>query len=68
MEPPPGARLADGVWHYRPELPALPKVSLRHSPHTPSYTVCARGRCQPVGQWLPALPAEAILELRPCRY
>ena len=68
MEPPPGARLADGVWHYRPELPALPKVSLRHSPHAPSYTVCARGRCQPVGQWLPALPAEAILELRPCRY
>jgi len=66
MEPPPGARLVEGVWHYVPALPPQPSVLLTHSPHVPSYTICAGGRCQAVEAWLPGLPEEAFLELMPC--
>lgn len=67
MEPPAGAVLQDGVWHYRPALPPLPRLELRHSPHAPPYVVCAGGRCRPVTDWLPGLPEEATIELAPCR-
>lgn len=67
MEPPPGAALRDGAWHYVPELPALPRIQLRHSPHVPPYELCGDGRCRPVTDWLPGLPADAVIELAPCR-
>jgi hypothetical protein len=66
MEPPPGARLIEGAWHYDPALPPQPSVLLTHSPHVPSYTICADGRCQAVEVWLPGLPEEALLLLQPC--
>lgn len=67
MEPPPGAVFRDGAWHYRPELPALPKVSLRHTPHAAPYEFCAGSACRQATELLPGLPPEAILELAPCR-
>lgn len=67
MEPPPDAVLRDGAWHYRPDLPALPRVLLRHSPHVPPYELCSENRCRPVTAWLPGLPADAVIELAPCR-
>ncbi|MDP1652722.1 MAG: DUF1850 domain-containing protein [Rhodocyclaceae bacterium] len=70
MEPPAGAVLKDGAWHYTPPLPPLPRILLRHSPHVPPYVVCgANGewRCQMVDAWLPGLPDDAVLELSPCR-
>ncbi len=67
MEPPAGAVLQDSVWHYRPVLPPLPRLVLRHSPHAPPYVVCADGRCRPVTDWLPGLPEETTIELAPCR-
>jgi hypothetical protein len=66
MEPPAGAVLRDGAWHYVPALPALPRVELRHSPHAAPYVVCSAGTCRPVTDWLPGLPAEATLVLEPC--
>ncbi|NWG32742.1 MAG: DUF1850 domain-containing protein [Rhodocyclaceae bacterium] len=66
MEPPMGAVLEDGVWHYTPSLPPLPRVLLRHSPHVPTYTICGDGRCRPADAWLPGLAADAVLELAPC--
>ncbi|WP_131110582.1 DUF1850 domain-containing protein [Sulfuricystis thermophila] len=66
MEPPPGAVLKDGVWHYTPKLPLLPRVLLRHSPHVPTYTICAGPDCRPADAWLPGLPGDAVLELAPC--
>ncbi len=66
MEPPPGAVLDHGVWRYTPSLPPLPQVLLRHSPHVPTYTLCAAGRCQPLNVWLPGLPEDAVIELAPC--
>lgn len=67
MEPPPDAVLHDGAWHYTPPLPLLPEVQLRHSPHVAPYIVCVAGQCRPVSDWLPGLPTEAVLTLRPCR-
>ena len=67
MEPPPGAVLCDGAWHFTPELPGLPHVSLRHSPYVPPYELCSESRCRLVTEWLPGLPADAVLELAPCR-
>lgn len=66
MEPPAEAVLKDGAWHYAPRL-LLPRVSMRHSPYVAPYIVCTDGRCQPVETWLPGLPADAVIELAPCR-
>jgi hypothetical protein len=66
MEPPPGAVLRDGAWHYVPDLPPLPRVELRHSSHVPPYVICATAVCRPISEWLPDLPAEATLVLAPC--
>ena len=35
MEPPPGALLLDGVWHYRPDVPPMESLDLSDSPHSP---------------------------------
>lgn len=66
MEPPPDAVLRDGAWHYTPALPPLPEVQLRHSPYVQPYIICASGQCRPPTAWLPGLPADAVLTLRPC--
>lgn len=66
MEPPPEALLRNGAWHYTPSLPPLPVLHLRHSAHVPPYILCAKEDCKPVPAWLPGLPEDAVLELRPC--
>lgn len=66
MEPPAGAILRNGAWHYQPQLPPLPEVQLRHSPYVPPYTICCDGRCQPLPAWLPDLPEEGVVTLAPC--
>lgn len=66
MEPPEGAVLRDGAWHYRPALPPLPNVLLRHSPYVAGYTLCAGPQCRSLPDWLPGLPAEATISLQPC--
>ena len=66
MEPPAGAVLKNGAWHYKPDLPPLPTISLRHSPYTAGYRICSGERCQPVTAWLPGLPEETVMGLLPC--
>jgi len=66
MEPPEGAVLRDGFWHYTPALPSLPHVQLRHSPYVIGYTVCADGRCLGMADWLPGLATETVVRLQPC--
>ncbi|WP_126444217.1 DUF1850 domain-containing protein [Sulfuricystis multivorans] len=67
MEMPAGARLEDGVWHYTPGLPPLPRVLLRHSPYVAPYEFCSAGACRTAAELLPGLPDQAVLELAPCR-
>lgn len=66
MEPPPDARLENGVWHYRPKLPPLEKLRITHSPYTAGYEICADGSCKPLTAVLPGLPAIDVVEVRPC--
>lgn len=66
MEVPDGASFRDGAWHYKPELPPLPELQLRHSPYVAPYTLCSQGICKTAAEWLPGLPEEAILSLLPC--
>lgn len=65
MEPAPGARLVDGVWHYR-VVRREPALALTHSPFTTGYTLCAAGRCRPLTDWLPGLPEIARVDVGPC--
>jgi hypothetical protein len=66
MEPPAGARLVNGVWHYKPELPPLEKLRITQSPYTAGYEICAEGACRALTAVLPGLPAVEVVEVRPC--
>ena len=65
MDPPEGARLAGGWWHYDPHLPPLPELRLTLSPFTAGYRICRDGACRPLRSLLKA-PAEGVLVVRPC--
>jgi hypothetical protein len=54
MEPPPGAVLHDGVWRYKPGVPALPRLTLARSTYARDYELCLPGsRCRSLGDWIP---------------
>jgi hypothetical protein len=53
MEPPAGARLVAGAWQYRPDDPWRREVVLARSEFVRDYELCIRGRCRPLGDWLP---------------
>lgn len=61
MEPPPEARLADGVYVWRPDE-TRKEIVLRRAPQAGDWRLCAAGRCAPLGEWLDADP----VTLRPC--
>jgi hypothetical protein len=65
MEPPAEARLIDGVWRWRPALPAQAEMVMRRSGATADWQICARGRCQAMDALLPA-GADPVT-LKPCR-
>ncbi|MFA7607984.1 MAG: DUF1850 domain-containing protein [Rhodocyclaceae bacterium] len=56
MEPPDGARLEQGVWHYPVNL-RLTQLSLAHSAYTAGYELCVDGHCTALSDRLPGLPA-----------
>jgi len=66
MEPPEGAVLKNGVWHYRPKL--LPQTVLRltHSPHAGGYTLCTATVCRPLADLLPGIDNNTVIEIREC--
>ena len=66
MEPPPGATLRRGIWHYRPVLPAQETLQLRHSPHALPYQLCVAGQCSELAGLLPGIGPEAVITLRSC--
>lgn len=65
MEPPPQARLENGVWVYHADL-RLPALHLMHSPFAPEYRLCLEEECHPLDAWLPALPEIGAVTLFPC--
>jgi hypothetical protein len=55
MEPPEGAVLRDGWYHYVPTLPPRHEVALVRSPYVPDFELCPEaGRCHPMARWLAA--------------
>jgi hypothetical protein len=66
MEPPVGALLKNGVWHYRPNLPPQAVLRLAHSPHAGGYTLCTATLCAPLADRLPGIDNSAEIELRGC--
>jgi hypothetical protein len=46
MEPPPEARLGEGWFHWKPQLPILPEVALGNSGLAGEWRLCADGKCQ----------------------
>ena len=65
MEPPPGARLIDGVWHYTVARREAALV-LTRSPFTEGYALCSGGRCGNLADWLPGLPEIAQVRIHAC--
>lgn len=64
MEPPPDALLEGGFWHWRPNLPPMPRVTLRRSGATADWRICVVGTCRDAGRYLPADADPVTLE--PC--
>lgn len=65
MEPGPEARLVDGSWRWRPELPPVPQIALPDSEFAGDYTLCVASRCHPLQELAPHGPGQAVV-LRPC--
>jgi len=66
MEPPAGALLRDGAWHYRPAGGPLPRLLVTVSPYTSDYELCANGHCAMLADAV-AMPAQGgVVELRGC--
>ncbi|MEP7299172.1 MAG: DUF1850 domain-containing protein [Burkholderiales bacterium] len=61
MEPPEGARLVHGVWHYRLADPWRREVVLARSNFVPDYELCIDGRCRRLTHWLPVAAGPATL-------
>ena len=66
MEPPPGAVLKNGTWHYRPALSPLPRLRLARSPYTADYTLCWDGRCRPMADIAGPVQRAPEIDLFPC--
>lgn len=52
MEPPVGAMLRDGIWHYPPGLPPQSEVVLSASEFTADHELCVSGTCRPLHAWI----------------
>ena len=66
MEPPAGALLRDGAWHYRPAGVTLPRLLVTVSPYASDYELCADGHCAMLTD-LAAMPAQGgVVELQGC--
>ncbi|TWC55282.1 hypothetical protein FBY04_11042 [Pseudomonas sp. SJZ080] len=52
MEVPEDARLDNGSWHYRRQLPPLQPLRLGRTPEAGDYQLCVDGACHFMSQWI----------------
>ena len=67
MDPPEGARLEHGAWHYRPAQPWRDSLTLSRSEYAGDYTLCIGSRCAPLETWMAGAPADVPAEVTACR-
>lgn len=67
MEPPAGATLRDGVWHYRPAAAVHERLRLTVSTATADYRFCFDGRCKPLRELGGVGEDIALVEVEACR-
>lgn len=61
MEPPPGSRLVDGVWHYRLKDPWRREVLLARSGFVADWELCVEGGCRRLWHWIPVEAGTTML-------
>lgn len=67
MEIPDDARLENGSWRYRRQLPPLQPLKLGRTPQAGDYQLCHGGQCQPMAHWLgPPDARQPAVELWSC--
>jgi hypothetical protein len=66
MEPPEGAVLRDGMWHYTPPLPLLPRLRLARSGYVADYELCEGSSCRPMSVILGTPEAAPVVDVFPC--
>ncbi len=67
MEPPDGAVLREGSWHYQPRLAPLAPLRLARAPEAGDYELCFDGGCRPLAEWIgPPQANRLALELWVC--
>ena len=63
MEPPPEARLANGVWSWKPTLPPQAQVVMRRSGATADWRICVSGQCRPMDAYVPAAADPIVMKV-----
>lgn len=66
METPEGAVLKNGIWHYTPALPLLPRLRLARSGFVADYQLCYDGKCRPLTAIVGTVEAAPEIEVFPC--
>lgn len=67
MEPPDGAQLRQGVWHFKPAIAEQQTVTLARSAGIADYEFCVKGRCRPLAEAVPGLAGAEVVGLTTCR-
>ena len=62
MEPPPEARLTDGVWSWRPSVPPQKEIVMRRSGATADWRICIAGRCRSMDSYVPAQADPVVMK------
>lgn len=66
MEPPAGAELRDGIWHYHPAIGVQEFIELARSSEVPDYEFCVSGKCRTLSQAIPGLGIATSAKLIAC--
>ncbi|MEZ0172165.1 DUF1850 domain-containing protein [Microvirga sp. TS319] len=64
MEPPPEARLVNGAWVWKPDVPPQREVIMRRSGATADWRICIEGQCRPMEAYVP--PEADPVAMRVC--
>lgn len=67
MEIPPDARLENGSWQYRPQLPPRQPLSLGRTPEAGDYYLCFADACHTLSEWVgPPSARQPFIQMWAC--